>query len=171
MEYPPAAPPRRISRRAYVVLGVVLVLLIVAALGAWLAGRAADRSRFQTAPPGCATVAPLVPLLGEEYTLVDRGAHTCELMLPENHPDHVDTPKITAGYTVAKSPKAASDQLRSLPGGRPVDGLGDEAYRWQQSVVTRVSNLVILIVVQADPVSSPGQVEDFAAAMADAAGT
>jgi hypothetical protein len=169
----PVSSTRRPRWRIVVAAVVVPVVLVAAGLIMYLTGAFDDDGTFRAEPPACATIAPLVNLLGVAYTTQQDDTNNCDLLLPRDHPDYIDAPKITVSYYVATprrgdAPDAASEVLRQLrAAAQPLSGVGDEAYVRDRSVFLRVSNLVVGIVVFPREASTAEQVRTFAGALAN----
>jgi len=133
--------------------GAAVAVLAAAGLTAYLAGALNDDGRFRAEPPACATISQSITMLGIAYTARQSKSNDCDLLLPRDHPDYVDVPKITVSYRVATprredAPRAASEM--PLPISREalaLPGVGDEAYLRGRSVFMRVNNLVVAVVV------------------------
>jgi hypothetical protein len=171
---PQPVPATRRRRRVWGVVAVILVgILVGAGVITYVAGGINDDGRFSAEPPACAMVEPSIHLLGGNYTPRLTENNNCELLLPPDHPAYIPNPVITISYGVftppgGDAPAEASRLLRDTAAkGRPLPGVGDEAYLWaDRNVVLRVSNLVVAINVFALASSTEAQVRAFAADLA-----
>ncbi|MGN9908884.1 hypothetical protein ACTMTJ_15180 [Phytohabitans sp. LJ34] len=169
------APGRR-RRRVVLAAGGAVVVLAAAVFVGYLTGGLNDDGRFSAEPPACETIAPSVALLGVAYTTRQSESNSCDLLLPQDHPDYIAAPKITVSYGVAAprrkdAPETASEMLRPMSReARPLPGVGDEAYLRGRDVFLRVSNLVVAIVVFPRQASTQEQVLAFATDIANRLG-
>lgn len=158
---PPPAPAAPGLRRVRVIFAIVLGVIALGgiALAAALAGAFDDKGRFTAEPAACATVEASLPTLGTPYQLQQDGKNNCELRGAE---------QITVSYVVVTpsrgdAPVAASNKLKELSplGIEPLPGVGDEAYRWEDRVYFRVSNLLVSVTVSPRADTSQAQVVAF----------
>ncbi|MEV4707870.1 hypothetical protein [Actinoplanes sp. NPDC049316] len=157
--------------RAFVVLVLAPVLLVAAGFGVWYVVTQKE-GRYDTVPRACPKIRPVVDELGVPYELRPAGKlGTCDLRLPEDHPQYADEPKITVSFREPVRDIAGAKQLMSdigsRPGVTPLAGVGDDAYVEDRDFHVRVSNLVVTITVHPNQASSPDQVRAFIVALAD----
>ena len=157
--------------RAFIVLVLAPALLIAAGVGVWYVVTKKE-GRYDTVPRACPKIRPVVDELSLPYELRPGGKlGSCDLRLPEDHPQYADAPKISVSFSEPVRDIAGAKQLmsdiRSLPGVTPLAGVGDDAYVRDRDFYVRVSNLVVTITVQPDQTSMPDQVKAFTVALAD----
>lgn len=146
------APPEELGRRrARILLVIVLAVAVVggATLAAALAGVFDDKGRFSAEPPACATVEASAATLGPGYQLTQDAGNNCVLRGPST---------VTVSYVVVEpsrgdAPAAASNKLKELSplGLKALPSVGDEAYRWEDRIYFRVSNLLVSVTAAPSP--------------------
>jgi hypothetical protein len=158
---PPPAPTAPGLRRVRIIFAIVLGVVVLggAALAAALGGVFDDQGKFSAEPPACATVEPSVSALGTPYQLQQDGKNNCDLR---------GATQINVSYVVVTpsrgdAPAAASNKLKELGplGLKALPGVGDEAYRWEDRIYFRVSNLLVGVTVTPQAPESQPQVVAF----------
>ncbi|GAA3342966.1 hypothetical protein GCM10020358_39930 [Amorphoplanes nipponensis] len=157
--------------RAVLILVLVPALMVAAGVGVWYVVTQKE-GRYDMAPRACPKIRPVVGELGVRYELRPAGKPaTCDLRLPEDHPQYVREPKITVAFSEPVRDIAGAKQLmsdiRALPDVTPLPGVGDEAYVRDREFHVRVSNLVVTVTVHPAQISTPDQVRAFIVALAD----